>query len=267
MMASGMDDRPIGVFDSGVGGLTVVDEARKLLPNEHIIYLGDTARVPYGSKSRETVIEYGRDMTRFLIGCSVKAIIIACGTVSSNAYEILTEEFDIPLIDVIRPGVRACLDANPRGVGFIATEATVRSGLFIKLFSEGNLSTSVHTRACPLFVPLAEEGWLDNAFTQSITEIYVGDWKDKGIDTLVLGCTHYPLLKNAVKRALGTVRFINMAEYTILAAKAALAGHGLLNTSGAPASYTFYVSGYRDKFNRMAKRMLGMDCSAEKVEL
>ncbi|MDR1664309.1 MAG: glutamate racemase [Clostridiales bacterium] len=258
--------RPIGIFDSGVGGLTVVSETRKILPDENIIYLGDTARVPYGAKSRETLIGYGRDIMRFLLGKNVKAIIAACGTVSSNAYDVLTAEFDIPLIDVIRPGVKACLDINAERIGFIATEATVRSGVFVNLIREKKPGADIQARACPLFVPLAEEGFADSVVTRLVADIYIADWKNK-IDTLVLGCTHYPLLIPALRDIVGGVTFINMAEYTARAARALLSENGLLNDQKTEPAYTFYVSGASDKFDRMVKTVMGRAYPAEKVDL
>ena len=261
-----MDNRPIGVFDSGVGGLTVVAALRKLMPRESILYLGDTARVPYGAKSRETILSYGRDIVRFLQARDVKAAVAACGTVSSNAYDTLAEEFDLPMVDVIRPGVKACLDAKPGRVGFIATEATVRSGLFVRLIRERNPDAAVRVRACPLYVPLVEEGWTDNAFTRRVTELYLGDWKEQAVDMVVLGCTHYPLLTGVIEEVLGPVRFINMAEYTARAAEALLRERDLLTGDDNPRS-AFYVSGYADKFTRMAERVLGTPYTAECVAL
>lgn len=262
-----MDNRPIGVFDSGVGGLTVVNEIRKIMPHEDVIYLGDTARVPYGAKSRETIINYGREIVRFLTDNQVKAIIIACGTVSSNAYDLLCREFDIPLIDVISPGVQACLDTAPSRVGFIATEATIRSGAFPRLISAQKPGVIVYARACPLFVPLVEEGWIDNAVTQLVAEAYLEDWRAQAIDTLVLGCTHYPLLANVIARITGPACIINMAEYTARAAHRLLTEREMLAGSQTAPNYRFYVSGYADKFNRMAQLILGEAFNAEKIDL
>ena len=193
-----MDNRPIGIFDSGVGGLTVVKQIIKALPNEDIIYFGDTARVPYGSKTKETVTNFSAQIIRFLLSKNVKTIIIACNTVSSNSYDELIKMFDLPIIEVVTPGVEACLNATKNKiVGIIGTEATVKSGAYEKKIRQKDNNIKVYSKACPLFVPLAEEGWTDNDISRQTAEIYLRDLTEKNIDSIILGCTHYPLLKKS----------------------------------------------------------------------
>jgi glutamate racemase len=258
-----MDNRPIGVFDSGVGGLTVAHEIQKLMPHERIVYAGDTARVPYGGKNPETLLVYAKEIIRYLIsGHDVKAVVIACGTVSSNIYDRLCAIFpDLTLVDVIQPGVRACLDTNPQKVGFIATEATVRSGLFARLLAERGID--VESRACPLFVPLVEEGWVNNPVTRLVAETYLEGWHD--LDTLVLGCTHYPLLAGLIKHVMGDINIINMAEYTANELLAALVRHNQTAGKGSPV-HEYYVSGYTDKFERMLRLILNHEGHARQVD-
>jgi glutamate racemase len=260
-----MDDRPVGIFDSGVGGLTVVEVMQRYMPQESIIYAGDTARVPYGGKDKATLLQYGREIIRFLAEKNrAKAIVFACGTTSSNVYDELQAEFpDTPLVDVIRPGVRAVADINPRRVGFIATEATVRSGMFARLLKDERPGIQVEAQACPLFVPMIEEGWINNAVTQLVAETYLDGLKYAEIDALVLGCTHYPLLLDILRGIMGDIKYINMAEYTVKALQKTLEAKGMLN-QGEPFR-RFFVSGYADKFDNMVQVILKKDYKAEKT--
>jgi|SRR5439155_9025323 len=196
--------RPIGVFDSGIGGLTVVKALRDRLPNETILYLGDTARVPYGSKSPETVQRYALELAQMLVQKNAKAMVVACNTVSSIALPLLTRKFSVPVIGVIEPGARAALEATRnRHVGVIGTRATIRSGAYEKALRATDNNVLVSSRACPLLVPLIEEGLLDDDVTDRVIVRYLEPLLSEGIDTLVLGCTHYPLLSVAIGRALG----------------------------------------------------------------
>jgi glutamate racemase len=196
------DSRPIGVFDSGIGGLTVVKALRDLLPDENIIYLGDTARVPYGPKSPETVQRYATELAGMLMQKNAKALVVACNTVSSVALPLLTEKFPVPVIGVIEPGARAALQATRnRRIGVIGTHATIRSGAYEKALREVDNNVRVSSRACPLLVPLIEEGLLNDDVTDQIIMRYLEPMVADEIDTLVLGCTHYPLLTNAIARA------------------------------------------------------------------
>jgi glutamate racemase len=198
------DLRPIGVFDSGIGGLTVVKALRDLLPNESIHYLGDTARVPYGPKSPETVQRYAIELAQMLMQKNAKALVVACNTVSSVALPLLAEKFPVPVIGVIEPGARAALQATRnRHVGVIGTRATIRSGAYEKALRASDNDVRVSSRACPLLVPLIEEGLLDDEITDRMIMRYLQPLVANDIDTLVLGCTHYPLLAGAIARLLG----------------------------------------------------------------
>jgi glutamate racemase len=196
------DLRPIGVFDSGIGGLTVVKALRDLLPNENIVYLGDTARVPYGPKSPETVQRYAVELAGMLMKRNAKALVVACNTVSSVALPLLTKKFPVPVIGVIEPGAQAALQATRnRHIGVIGTRATIRSGAYEKALRAADNDVRVSSGACPLLVPLIEEGLLNDDVTDQIIMRYLEPLLADGIDTLVLGCTHYPLLTNAIARA------------------------------------------------------------------
>ena len=198
------DARPIGVFDSGIGGLTVVKALRDLLPNENIVYLGDTARVPYGPKSPETVQRYALELAQILTQKNAKALVVACNTVSSVALPLLANKFSVPVIGVIVPGARAALQATRnRHIGVIGTRATIRSGAYEKVLHATDNNVRVSSRACPLLVPLIEEGLLNDDVTDQLILRYLQPLVADGIDTLVLGCTHYPLLTNAITRVLG----------------------------------------------------------------
>jgi len=198
------DSRPIGVFDSGIGGLTVVKALREALPNESIFYLGDTARVPYGNKSAETVGRYSVEMVEMLVSENAKVIVVACNTASSLALPKLKADFSLPVIGVIEPGARAALAATRnRNVGVIGTRATIRSGSYEKALRSLDADLRVNSRACPLLVPLIEEGLLDDDVTDRVIARYLEPMITDGIDTLVLGCTHYPLLARAIARFLG----------------------------------------------------------------
>ena len=198
------DARPIGVFDSGIGGLTVVKALRDLLPNENIVYLGDTARVPYGPKSAETVQRYAIELAEMLTRQDAKALVVACNTVSSVALPMLMTKFSMPVVGVIEPGARAALQASRnRHIGVIGTRATIRSGAYEKALRATDNNVRVSSRACPLLVPLIEEGLLQDEVTDQLILRYLQPLVADGIDTLVLGCTHYPLLTNAITRVLG----------------------------------------------------------------
>ncbi len=259
-------DLPIGVFDSGVGGLTVAKEIMSQLPGEHILYFGDTARVPYGSKSKETVTEYSRQIVRFLLSQGVKVIVVACNTASALAVDALRKEFDVLILDVVRPGAQAAADVTKNGnIGIIGTEGTIRSGIYSKLLYGINPDLNVYGKACPLFVPLAEEGWIYDSVTREVARRYLGEFQGKGVDCLVLGCTHYPLLRNlirdVVQEVLGDgVTLVNPAVETARNLKDLLAGHGLLAAGGqVPEHNTFYVSDGAEKFRFLANSILPCD--------
>ena len=206
---------PVGVFDSGVGGLTVAREISRQLPDENIVYFGDTARVPYGSKSQNTIIRFSEQIIRFLKTKEVKAIVIACNTASALALDAVKDEFDIPILGVVIPGARAAVEATKnRKVGVVGTEATVQSGMYTKVIQGMNPEITVIEKACPLFVPLVEEGWLHDPVTAEVTARYLQEFKDKDVDTLILGCTHYPLIRSVIREFMGEeVRLGNPALY------------------------------------------------------
>ncbi|MDI9489612.1 MAG: glutamate racemase, partial [Bacillota bacterium] len=204
-----MTKAPIGVFDSGVGGLTVVKEIMNQIPGETIIYFGDTARLPYGSKSKKTIITYTRQIVRFLMRKGVKAIVIACNTASAFALETIKDEIDIPIIGVVKPGAKVAARTTLNGkVGVIGTEGTIQSGIYNRFLSKTNPKVTVFGKACPLFVPLVEEGLIDDPITFEMARRYIGELLDKDIDTLVLGCTHYPLLRETIRKVVGDEIFL-----------------------------------------------------------
>lgn len=252
---------PIGVFDSGVGGLTVAREIMRQIPNEKIIYFGDTARVPYGSKSRETVTRFSKQIVRFLSTFEVKTIVVACNTASAYALDELEAESDIPMIGVVKPGAKAASEVTRNGrIGVIATEATIGSKIYNQYITELNKDVTIYGKACPLFVPLVEEGlWVDPV-TDEIAKRYLAELIDLDIDTLILGCTHYPLIRSTLGRIMGeNVTLVNPAYETARELKEMLGEKGLLNDS-APAlgenQYQFYVSDTADKFKNFANSII-----------
>lgn len=252
---------PIGVFDSGVGGLTVVREIMRQIPNERIVYFGDTARVPYGSKSKETVTRYSRQIIRFLKTQDVKAIVIACNTASAYALDEIEQEMDIPTIGVVKPGARVALDATRNGkIGVIGTEATINSQIYERYIKEHDTNAEVIGKACPLFVPLVEEGLLNDPVTDEIAMRYLSGLIDSGIDTLVLGCTHYPLIRETVGRVMGEgVTLVNPAYETARELRGMLEAERMLNETKPELGtnrYRFFVSDAADKFIRFANSII-----------
>ena len=202
---------PIGVFDSGVGGLTVAREISRQLPYENIVYFGDTARVPYGSKSQNTIIRFSEQIIRFLRTKQVKAIVIACNTASALALDAVKDEFDLPIIGVVIPGARAAVEATTNGkVGVVGTEATVQSGMYTKVIQGMNPKIEVIEKACPLFVPLVEEGFKEHIVTREIIEYYLESMRNTDIDAMILGCTHYPLLRSKIREYMGDLSLIHI---------------------------------------------------------
>lgn len=254
-------DAPIGVFDSGVGGLTVAREIIRQIPNEKIIYFGDTARVPYGSKSKETVTRYSEQIVRFLRTFQVKTIVVACNTASACALDTLEKDIDIPIIDVVKPGARAAWEATRNGrIGVIGTEATIGSQIYTKYIQNLNSSITIYGKACPLFVPLVEEGLLEDPVTDEIARRYLTELIDIDIDTLILGCTHYPLIRSTLGRIMGeTVRLVNPAYETARELKEMLTRMDLLDEEplGLGSNrYQFYVSDKADKFVHFANSII-----------
>jgi glutamate racemase len=249
---------PIGIFDSGVGGLTVVKEIMNQIPGETIIYFGDTARLPYGSKSKETIITYTRQIIRFLMGKGVKAIVIACNTASAFALETVKKEVDIPVIGVVKPGAKVAAETTKNGkIGVIGTEGTIRSGIYNEFLSETNPQVKVYGKACPLFVPLVEEGLIDDPVTMEMARRYIGELLEYDIDTLVLGCTHYPLLRKTIHKIAGDkIELVNPAYETAKSLKEVLIEKGLENDSVPKIDHKFFVSDGAEKFKRFANSIL-----------
>lgn len=252
---------PIGVFDSGVGGLTVAREIMRQIPNERIVYFGDTARVPYGSKSRDTVIRYCRQIMHFLTTQNVKAIVIACNTASAYALDTLEKETDIPMIGVVKPGARIAAETTQNGkIGVIATEGTISSKIYTQYIQELRPDVSVAGKACPLFVPLVEEGLLQDPVTDEIANRYLSELRDIDIDTLILGCTHYPLIRSTVGKIMGSkVNLVNPAYETARELKKLLEQKNLLNETPMQLGETghrFYVSDGAEKFKQFANSIL-----------
>ncbi|HEU4346131.1 MAG TPA: glutamate racemase [Candidatus Binatia bacterium] len=252
----------IGLFDSGIGGLTVLQQIAEALPRENTVYLGDTARAPYGTKSVETVLRYSFENTAFLVEKGVKIVVVACNTSTAIALEALKQEYSVPVIGVIGPGVKRALAVTKnKKIGVIGTEATIQSGAYTRALKARDPKVEVYSRACPLFVPLVEEGWTDNAVVKLTVEAYLGSLKQSGIDTLVLGCTHYPLLKNAIHHFLGSgVRLIDSAQEIAKEVGARLEKGSLARKNGNGA-HSFFVTDAPDRFVKVGRRFLG-----EKVE-
>ena len=265
-----LHNAPIGVFDSGVGGLTVAREIMRQLPNERIVYFGDTARVPYGSKSPETITRYSSQIVRVLQTQQVKAIVIACNSASACALETLEEETNLPIIDVVRPGARTALETTVNGkIGVIATEATICSGIYKRYIEESGKSVSTISKACPLFVPLVEEGLWEDPVTDEIAGRYLAELIDSGIDTLILGCTHYPLIRSTVGRIMGEkVCLVNPAYETARALKQLLEKKGLESEKRPGLGtelYRFFVGDAADKFQKFANSILPYGILSAKV--
>lgn len=257
-------EAPIGVFDSGVGGLTVAREIMRNIPNERIVYFGDTARVPYGSKSKNTVLRYSRQIIRFLRTQEVKAIVVACNTASAYALEEIRKELDIPIIGVVRPGARVAAEATRNGrIGVIGTEATVSSGIYSQLIREQNPKLQVLGKACPLFVPLVEEGWLKDPVTVEVASRYLRELMEQGIDTLIMGCTHYPLLRSTLRDIVGEdVTLVNPAYETARELGELLKREHLENPCSGDCEaerYQFFVSDLAEKFRQFANSILPFD--------
>ena len=254
---------PIGVFDSGVGGLTVVREIIRQLPDENIVYFGDTARVQYGSKSKNTIIRFSEQIIRFLKTKQVKAIVIACNTASALALDAVRDEFDVPILGVVIPGARAAVVATTNGkVGVVGTEATVQSGMYTKVIQEMNPEIEVIEKACPLFVPLVEEGFKEHHVTQEVIDYYLDSMKKTDIDAMILGCTHYPLLRSKIRAYMGEkIQIVNPAYETAMDLRKLLIEKDMENdgTATAASRYEFFVSDAAEKFRKFANTVMPFD--------
>ena len=252
-----MKNRPIGVFDSGVGGLTVLREVEKLLPFEDIVYFGDTARVPYGNKSRSTIIKFSRESASFLKKKRVKMIVAACNTSSALALESLKKFSNLPVLGVIEAGVeKAVALTRKKRIAVIGTESTINSNNYQKLIARKNKNIKVYSKSCPLFVSLVEEGILSGRIVKEVMEMYLKGLKDKGVDVIILGCTHYPLLKHQISSYLKGVTVIDSAKEVASYAKSTLKSKSLLSEKKGRRKVEFYLSDEPKRFVRLAKLFL-----------
>ncbi len=250
------DLRPVGIFDSGIGGLTVLAELRRRFPEEHFLYLGDTARLPYGTKSPDTVVRYALGAARALVGRRIKLLVVACNTASALALGALREAVPVPVLGVVEPGARAAAAATRGRIGVIGTESTIASSAYVRAVQALLPDARVFTRACPLFVPLAEEGWFDHPVTRQVAEAYLADLAQAGIDTLILGCTHYPLLRRAIAAAVGPgVTLVDSA--TAVADEIEAQGTATCRRSGRQGGVQLLVTDAAARFARIATSILG----------
>lgn len=260
---------PIGVFDSGVGGLTVLKALLELLPGESTVYLGDTARVPYGTRSAEVVTQYALANARFLMRYDIKMLVVACNTASAVALEALSHALPIPVIGVIGPTARAAAALSKNGhIGVLGTPGTIRSGAYRRELESARPDVTVQSRACPLFVPLAEEGWTTGDVPRLVAEAYLEELKQSAVDTVVLGCTHYPLLRDIVQQVLGpAVTLVDAAEATVQTVRQTLSARGALSAE-AQARHRFFVTDVPGRFAEVGERFLGQPIGeAEQVDI
>jgi len=265
-----LKENPIGVFDSGLGGLTVLKAIRDRLPHEDLVYFGDTARVPYGIKSAETVRRFSFEIAEYLSGFGIKMLVVACNTASAVALAHLRDAYDIPVIGVLMPGSYAAARATKTGVvGVIGTEGTIASGSYERLIDNIRTGTSVYGKPCPLFVPMVEEGRLHGEIATLAAREYLAPLIEKGVDTLVLGCTHYPLLKDVLGEVMGpSVTLIDSAHETALEVERVLSKRGILNDSGHDGATRYLVTDAPARFGEIGGRFLGHDIpGVELVEL
>ncbi len=258
--------KSIGVFDSGVGGLTVAASIKKILPNEQIIYLGDLLHLPYGSKSEEAILEFTKAAVDFLINQDLKILVIACNTSTSVALDYIRELVDIPVIGVIRPGAeRAVKMTKNKRVGVIGTRRTIESKAYKREIQSIDESIIVFQKATPLLVPLIEEGWKDHPVMIEVLSEYLKDFKDNNIDTIVLGCTHYPLIRDKVKKLMPGVEVVDSADTTAEQVKNVLTNKGKFNNSGLKYDYKIYLTDYTRNFEELARIIVGD--SANSIEV
>ncbi|MDI6785406.1 MAG: glutamate racemase [bacterium] len=253
-----MNNGSIGIFDSGFGGLTVLSEVAKLFTKENIIYFGDVARSPYGPKSKETIIKYALEISKFLFNQGVKIIVIACNTASSCALEVLQEEYSIPIIGVIQPGAEEAVRITKNyKIGVIGTEGTINNNVYNRIIKSLNKEMQVVSQPCPLFVSLVEEGWVDTEVTHLIAKEYLSSLKENQVDTLILGCTHYPLLKDVIQKVMGKdVFLIDSATTVANKVKSILEEQNILSSKESSGNIRFYVSDEPSRFVRIGERFL-----------
>jgi len=258
-MKENIKTKSLGIFDSGIGGLTVVSQIIKKLPNENIVYFGDTARVPYGSKSEKVIIDYSLQIANFLVSKDIKMLVVACNTVSSVALDILSARFNVPVVGVIKPGAKAAASATKiKKVGVIGTRTTIRSDVYSKEIKSIDKDIFVISKPCPLFVPLVEEGWIDHPVTRMVAMEYLSSFIESGIDSLVLGCTHYPIIRNIIQETVGkNIKLIDSAESTAQEVANILKQNQIMNTSSRTPNYQYFVSDLPHQFDEIGTRFLG----------
>jgi glutamate racemase len=250
-----MNTQPIGLFDSGVGGLTIMRELAAQLPNEHLIYLGDTARLPYGNKSPEAILRFAIDNSAFLLEQNIKLLIISCHTASSHAFHALKDSLPIPVLGVTEPGVQSLLRATrTKRVAVLGTAATIASGIYQSLIKLQDPNTQIFAISCPLFVPLVEEGLQDHQAAKLIAEHYLSSLRSQNIDAVLLACTHYPLLRATIQEVLGpSIQLVEPASSCAIQAKQLLTSLNLLNEVNRSPKYRFFASDDPEKFQHLAK--------------
>lgn len=267
-----MDNRPIGIFDSGLGGLTVLKEIMALMPNESTVYFGDTGRMPYGTKSKETVIKYSLQNIRFLMGQDIKIIVIACNTASAYSLQMIKNNFELPVIEVIKPGTIAGIKSTKnKRIGVIGTNATIGSGEYEKAIKKIDSSVKVFSKSCPLFVPLVEEGpeWWEDDITRQIANRYLTPLKQAQIDTLILGCTHYPLLKNIISQVMGDeISLVSSAQEAARTVKNLIEKNNIMRDISIDPIYRYFTSDSIDKFEPLCSVILNRSVNcAEKIHI
>ena len=264
-----MDNRPIGIFDSGLGGLTVLRAIHELLPKENLVYFGDSGRTPYGTKSKETVIKYTFQDINFLLKQDVKMIVIACNTASACSLKVVKEAFDIPIVEVVEPGSKAaCKQSKTGSIAVIGTPATISSGVYETAIKDCKPDARVYGKACPLFVPLVEEGWWEGEISEKIAYEYLKEYKNTDVDTLILGCTHYPMLQNVIRKVLGeSVSLVNSAVEVANAVRRLLDENGLQGKNDK-STIKYYTSDSIDKFTALGNMFLGLEMeNVEKINI
>jgi glutamate racemase len=249
--------RPIGIFDSGVGGLTVLGALRDRLPGEAIVYLGDTARLPYGTKSATTVERYAVNAARHLASHDIKLLVVACNTASSYALDALADTVPVPVVGVVEPGVGAAVATGATRIAVIGTEGTIRSGAYQRSLANAAPAAEIAAAACPLFVPLAEEGWGDHPVTDEVARHYLGPLLDRGVETIILGCTHYPLLRPSLARVAGP--HVRLVDSATAVAETVIADHGELLDPDSTGSVRLELTDASDRFLRITRAILGRD--------
>ncbi len=254
-----LNNNPIGVFDSGLGGLTVLKALEQKLPNESFIYFGDTAHVPYGTKSAETVIQYSEKITTFLIEHNVKMVVIACNTASSVAAQYLRSKFDVPIFGVVSPCVDSAVQVSiNKNIGVIGTQSTISSNSYAHAFKEKDSTCNIYQKPCPLFVPLIEEGWANHKISIDTAMEYLDEFKNLNIDTLVLGCTHYPIMKKTIQSVVGRdVSLISSGDAIAKTVYQHLQNNQLMAGENITPTESFYISDYPQKFNELGSQFLG----------